>query len=488
MEPDFEATDSDCELSDQSSVFYESGGSDAFVASDDECGQTAQCNQKRDYASRRKDELQFLGRRVCAKACARLLGVGQTTLHKIRSGQRVYSQPSRKCPVHPSFGFAMRGNDSERWPGIVMYLWFVYHAEAEVMPSDTKHSLKKPEINKEAAFCHDQDPDQLDRHVNHFVRTLQTYNSDIDVHLIGPGTFKGERRHLQHGSRTELFFEYLVFCKARSEPAASYQTFLRVANKVVGPHLRSGHLHFRKPNEHSKCDVCTRLKRNLKFKSGVAQGPDKESAIKEYSNHVLSQWLDRQVYWSLRSLSQNFFQRQQAMGQRTEMRLKFLCFHFQVSIILFGVQYGLMARRRMLASSVATNCIAVMQDGMDQAKFRCPRVKGLEKSSKMFATLYRPRLHVAATWLHGRRFHVAVSDEDMPKDAACQIEQLARALDSLHHEVGSQMPFGLSCHSDNTYREMKNRHVIGFLMLLASLQVFRWTMASFLRVGHSDPA
>ena len=137
----------------------------------------------------------------------------------------------------------------------------------------------------------------------------------------------------------------------------------------------------------------------------------------------------------------------------------------------------------MLAASIATNLVCVMQDGMDQAKFCCPRVKGLESKSKLFSQLYRPRLHVAATWVHGRRFHIAVSDEDMPKDAVWEIEQLSRALDALFHDVG--LPMGLSCHADNTYREFKNRHCLSFMILLVALQTFRWTMASFLRVGHS---
>ena len=107
--------------------------------------------------------------------------------------------------MHPTFGFAMRGDVAEKWPSVVMFLWFVYHSAAECMPTDSLHKLKKPEAIKEAAFVEDRDPDLSARHINHFVRTLQTYNSDIEAHLIGPGSFKGERRYLQHGSRTEFF-------------------------------------------------------------------------------------------------------------------------------------------------------------------------------------------------------------------------------------------------------------------------------------------
>ena len=124
-----------------------------------------------------------------------------------------------------------------------------------------------------------------------------------------------------------------------------------------------------------------------------------------------------------------------------------------------------------------------MQDAMDQAKFKCPRVRG-QPVSKLWTKLYRPRLHVSGTWLHGRCFYLSVSDEDFCKDAVGEIEQLCRALDDLYGQHGT-LPFGLSCHADNTYREFKNRHCIGFLILITALGIFRWTSASFLRVGHS---
>ena len=317
-EPDFEATDMECEESDAGDPeFFSDSASSFFAASDDE-RQSTGLKRKAGYANQRKDELLFLGRAVCARACSRLLGIGQTTLQKLREGKAVYTSKSRaKAPVHPSFGFAMRGDAAERWPGIVMFLWYVYHSAAECMPTGFRHALLKPDSVAEAPFVEDRDKDDLSRHINGFMRKLETFNSDIEVHLIGPGTFKGERRHLQHGSRTELFYEYLAFCNARSEVAASYNTFLRVSNKVVGPHVRSGHLHFRKPGEHAKCDTCVRLKQGLKFKAGRVDAVDKkEATIRAYSHHILSQWLDRQVYWSLRSLSQVWFQQQQELGER----------------------------------------------------------------------------------------------------------------------------------------------------------------------------
>ena len=302
--PDFSATDSDrpSSASEDSQVFAVSGSS-CFEASD--AGESLQAGKKRKYAERRSDSIRFLGKSVCVRACCRLLGVGQKTLQRLRDGEPVYTMKSRpKLPTHPAFGFTMRGDTAEKWPQIVMYLWHVYHSAAEYMPDGVRHRLGKPQLPEAPFNCQDRDADDIDRHVNGFLKRLQTYSSDIDVHLIGPGTFKGERRHLQHGNQTELFYEYFAFCEARSQLASSYTTFIRVCNKVIGPHVRSGHLHFRKQSEHSKCDVCVRLKQSSKFRRGRCEAASREANIRSYSMHILSQWLDRQVYWSMRSLSQ----------------------------------------------------------------------------------------------------------------------------------------------------------------------------------------
>ena len=235
---------------------------------------------------------------------------------------------------------------------MVMYLWLVYHSAAEPMPTDPHHSLQKPTAKSmetpfpESTDGPGADGDEISRRVNAFMTSLHTYNSDIEVHLVGPGTFKGERRDLQQlvmvsedfaGFRTGFSFfrgtlyvggsldrgtgrepnfsSNLAHCSATSQVPASYQTFLRVASKVLGPHIRTGHLHFRKAGDHAKCDVCTKLKKQLRLRNGVAGG--NEAAVRSYSSHILSQWLDRQIYWSYRTLSQTFFRQQEMeIGER----------------------------------------------------------------------------------------------------------------------------------------------------------------------------
>lgn len=149
--------------------------------------------------------------------------------------------------------------------------------------------------------------------VNHFLQSLQTYGSDPDVHLVGPGTFAGPCRWLQASSRTELYWEYYASCMASDQAPASYSTFLRVANCILKPGMRGGHLKFRGVNQHGKCNLCYELK--LKIKT-IRSREQKQEAYRLYSHHLLSQWLDRQQYWSYRAMSQTWVKTMLDMGHK----------------------------------------------------------------------------------------------------------------------------------------------------------------------------
>ena len=123
------------------------------------------------------------------------------------------------------------------------------------------------------------------------MQTLATYSSDIDVHLIGPGTFAGACRYLQASSRTELFWEYVAFSRAKSEEPASYSTFLRVAKCILKPGLRSGHLKFRGVNQHGQCNQCYELK--TKIKLAKRQRPVTSNTGCSHTTCSANGWTDR---------------------------------------------------------------------------------------------------------------------------------------------------------------------------------------------------
>ena len=137
----------------------------------------------------------------------------------------------------------------------------------------------------------------------------------------------------------------------------------------------------------------------------------------------------------------------------------------------------------MPALSIASSAMALAIDGMDQAKFKLPRVKG--RQSKLFQRLFRPRLHVAASWVHGESISFAISDEDCKKDSSAQCELVSRAIDGVLTRAGG-LPHGLAVQQDNTAREGKNQYFMSYLALLPALGAFRWVVASHLRPGHSD--
>lgn len=131
---------------------------------------------------------------------------------------------------------------------------------------------------------------------------------------------------------------------------------------------------------------------------------------------------------------------------------------------------------------MATSIATLIQDGMDQAKFKCPRLK--TSQSKTMQRLFRPRLHLSACWLHGAAVYLYVSDEDCKKDSQAQLEQLSRTLSDALATVGD-LPQGVAWQQDNTYREGKNQFTMAYACLLVALGTFRHFTASYLRVGHS---
>ena len=144
-----------------------------------------------------------------------------------------------------------------------------------------------------------------------------------------------------------------------------------------------------------------------------------------YTAHIVQQWLDRQVYENRQDLSRS---------------------------CLSALREGYMWQATTLASSVLT----VIEDGMDQAKFRVPRVL---VRSHAFERLLRPALHVQGVWAHGGSYQLAVSDADVCTDTAGSLEVRCRLLSDLYAQYGA-LPLGLHLQLDNTSRENANQQML----------------------------
>lgn len=434
--------------------FPTSGSGECVFGSDsevDQCADTPPATKRARYADRRPEHYMFAGSEVCKGALARLIGVGNSTLGKLRRGEAVFTNSSRpRLPRHPMFKFTIRGGEQALWQNVVMWFWYIYHRFAEVMPTGFavpgERVPESPFPEKE-----DKDTDLLPRLVNSFTLSLQSMTSDPDVNCIGPGTFRGAVRYLPHTSRTELYWDYVAYCESKGERAASHSQFFRVCNPILKPGAREGHLRFRKEGDHAQCDQCYSLRQKI---AAAKTTEAKASAQRDHQRHVIAQWLDRQIYWSFRSLSQAAFEAMAQMG----------------------------SRQALATLSISQSVMTCMADGMDQAKYKCPRIRG--RFSKTFTKLWRPSLHVSAVWCHGEMISFYVSDADVLKNSSCSVEALSRTIDNVLNRHGT-LPHGLSIHCDNTTRESKNQFFMAWASLLPTLGAFRWVVVNYLRVGHS---
>jgi len=148
-----------------------------------------------------------------------------------------------------------------------------------------------------------------------------------------------------------------------------------------------------------------------------------------------------------------------------------------------SLQLSQMLRGGHILSTVARTMsqLALIVDGIEQAKFRTPRVLTQGHALK---TLLRPALHVQGAWCHGFGYHLAVADADMLKDTNNNVEVISRLLSCVYDKHGS-LPQGLHLQQDNTSRECKNQYIINWAVKLVCLGVFSWVTLAYLITGHT---
>lgn len=243
--------------------------------------------------------------------------------------------------------------------------------------------------------------------------------------VLGPNTCSAPRRYIGVMKPVDLyqffrtwFMETQDRTSSRQGPPA-FNTFLR-ALELAKPWIR-----FRKQaGQHPQCDIC------LHFKTQLRTGPhsvgQRAQLIEEYNQHLLKQWLDREVDANFTSMA---LQCAKSLQSQPLSRL-----------------------------SGKLSVLTIRADGVDQAKFRCPRVLA---KGHLFDRLVRPALHVQGIWCHGFGFHLAVADADFRKDTNNNVEAIARMLEQVHHTAGA-LPETICLIQDNTARECKNQKIIKF--------------------------
>ena len=219
----------------------------------------------------------------------------------------------------------------------------------------------------------------------------------------------------------------------------SYRTFLRVWDVWA----KTFKLRIRRQGQHARCTMCAELSQRL---ATTHDEEVKAEIIATRDRHLTSMFADRDLEYRLNALS--------------ETSSSSTCtFHGRV--------------------------LKVDIDGMDQAKFKCPRNVSNAHSLK---DAWRPMLHVVGILCWGVFEFYATMAPDVPKDSNMQITLLCMAI-SLANDVLTErcltMPAHLIVQADNTCRETKNSAFLTFCSLLVVFGVFKSVSVHFHRVGHT---
>ena len=155
-----------------------------------------------------------------------------------------------------------------------------------------------------------------------------------------------------------------------------------------------------------------------------------------------------------------------------------------------NVRGNLMAEKdaQSPSSDGVEQVLKITIDGMDQAKFRCPRNLA---SSAGFSNLWRPQIHVAGAIVWGHLECYFLMQPDQPKDANMECSILARCLDLVWEKIqrespGAKLPRTLIVQIDNTPpREGKNQWLCSFMGYLKATEKMDAEDSGCLPSGHS---
>ena len=123
-------------------------------------------------------------------------------------------------------------------------------------------------------------------------------------------------------------------------------------------------------------------------------------------------------------------------------------------------------------------------DGMDQAKFKCPRNMA---SNADFDPLWRPQLHLVGAIWHGVVEAYYIMGPDVPKDSNMASTVFARTIDVGREMLppGTKLPHSFIISTDNTAREAKNQHHAQTCAWYVATKKFESMAQGFLKTGHS---
>lgn len=382
--------------------------------------------------------------KICRKAAEFCLGVSSRRVQRVVQGLPDGRTKGNRLPNdHPSLSTGPMST-------CLRFLWRKYQFDAEGLPDRFKfehlgggHTLTigANEHHNVLERCTDEIKEDEERAIAACALQMVSAHEPCNAVVVGPNTSWGPTRYLGVMKPIHLFLELDAWCKFQEVTTPSFHTLLRALDRCKC-------IRFRKVvGQHPNCDICVRHKNSLREAKDPRQ---RAAAMDDYCSHLLKQWMDRGVDGNCTELSRQ-------------------C-------------------RRMLSMGHYLNTLAqqfsywyIRIDGVDQAKFRVPRVR---TKTHAFDKLLRPALHVQGAWCEGFAFHFAVADADMKKDSNNNIDVLARLIDQLYKQWHA-LPRTLSLIMDNTSRECKNQKIVKFATRLVAQGLIETVILNYPQKGHT---
>lgn len=376
------------------------------------------------------------GWRVCLRGFCHWKGISKPRWSKFLSHART---GNANPPADLRFGRRGAGTRSScQADSVSRYFAWLYKHVAETMPDDVREDpassdedleIRKSQMQFDAFVAAEQQSDPF---------TCQWQEAGLSS---AGGSLP--KRWLPPGCLADQYRQYSAVCSHLGIRPAHWSTLWRTWQTEW-----KGILEFRRTGVHAKCDECEDFKRFLRDASTLEERSRHSVA---WENHLRETFADRRVYYALKDQSSKFW-------------------HMDPDAVVLGG-------------------ICCIIDGMDQAKFKCPRNLA---GKKAFADMYRPTLHFSGCVIHGLVEQYWVSDADLKKDPNTEIETLSYCLDYVFQArscrlqgAGCRWPAHLSVQADNCSREMRNQWTLLFGVLLVLLDVFQSVTFNFLQVGHT---
>ena len=232
--------------------------------------------------------------------------------------------------------------------------------------------------------------------------------SDMEENfVVVPEIANKGTRYLPPGSIADLYDTSSQF--ERSSPPVSESTFRR-ALKKWRPTLK-----FRRTCQHARCSECAKLQ---KLRREAKTAAERDQYQKDFETHLRGMFMDR------------------AMDAR----------------------YAKLSEESACGTLVDGTILSIAMDGMDQAKFRCPRNTC---NSKDLESLWRPVLHVTGLIAEGIGEYYFIAESDCKKNSDMNCQCLSRVLEHVSRVFASKLlvvPRHLVLLTDNTCREQKNQN------------------------------